>query len=130
MTFLIGYFLFILGQLSAMNLFLIIMVASVICLICLVIYRLIRKQNLKPKDREILNEEQSSFKIEDTLGETGLVNNTIAGNKMGSGKVQVTVKGTVHEMEAKTEEEKKIYAGNSVKVVKIENQILLVERIR
>ncbi len=130
MTFLFGYFLFTILQLSAMNLFLILIVASVLVLICVVIYNLNKKQNLKIKVGKTLTEVKPLFRIEDTLGKTGLVQNTIAPNKMGSGKVQVTVKGANHELEAKTEEEKKIYAGNSVKVVKIENEILLVERIR
>lgn len=115
---------------STMNLFLILIVAVVIILICFVVYNLIKKQNLKIKEGKTLIEVPPLFRIEDTLGKTGLVKNTIAPNKMGSGKVQVTVKGITHELEAKTEEEKKIYAGNSVKVLKIENQILLVERIR
>ena len=130
MTFLFGYSLFTILQLSAMNLFLILIVAAVIILICVVIYNLNKKQNLKSKEGKTLTEVPPLFRIEETLGKTGLVQNTIAPNKMGSGKVQVTVKGINHELEAKTEEEKKIYAGNSVKVVKIENQILLVERIR
>ena len=130
MTFLYGNSLFTILQLSAMQLFLILVVAAVIILICVVIYNLNKKQNLKVKVGKTLTEVMPLFRIEDTLGETGLVQNTIAPNKMGSGKVQVTVKGITHELEAKTEEEKKIYAGNSVKVVKIENQILLVERIR
>lgn len=130
MTFLFGYILFTILQLSAMNLFLILVVAAIIILICVLIYNLKKKQKLKIKEGKTLTEVKPLFRIEDTLGETGLVQNTIAANKMGSGKVQVTVKGITHELEAKTEEEKKIYAGNSVKVVKIENQILLVERIR
>ncbi len=130
MTFLFGYSLFTILQLSAMNLFLLLIVAAVLVLICFLIYKLIKKQNLKIKEGKIFTDGKPLFKIEDTLGETGLVQNTIAPNKMGTGKVQVTLKGITHELEAKTEEEKKIYAGNSVKVVKIENQILLVERIR
>ena len=130
MTFLFGYSLLTILQLSAMNLFLILIVAAVIILICVVIFNINKKQNLKVKDGKTLTEVPPLFRIEETLGKTGLVQNTIAPNKMGSGRVQITVKGITHELEANTEEEKKIYAGNSVKVVKIENQILLVERIR
>ncbi|WP_228414535.1 NfeD family protein [Chryseobacterium sp. SNU WT5] len=74
-------------------------------------------------------QEDNTFNIKTTLGKNAVVYMTIPGHKMGSGKVQISVNGSVHELEAVTEQEKKIYAGNNVKVVKVEDQILFVEKI-
>jgi membrane protein implicated in regulation of membrane protease activity len=73
--------------------------------------------------------EDNSFKIADTLNKTAEVYLTIPENKKGNGKILISVKGAYHELEAMTENEK-IPSGSVVKVVRIENNnILIVETI-
>ena len=73
--------------------------------------------------------EDNSFKLSDTLDKSAEVYLTIPGNKNGKGKIMISVNGAFHELEAMTENEK-IQSGTIVKVIKIENNnILLVETI-
>lgn len=73
--------------------------------------------------------EDNSFKLSDTLNKSAEVYLTIPGNKNGKGKIMISVNGAFHELEAMTENEK-IQSGTIVKVIKIENNnILLVETI-
>ena len=72
--------------------------------------------------------EDNSFRISDTLNKTAEVYLTIPGNKTGKGKIMISVKGAFHELEAITERES-IPSGSVVKVVRIENNILIVEKI-
>ena len=73
--------------------------------------------------------EDNSFKITNTLNKTAEVYLTIPENKKGKGKIMISVNGSFHELEAMTENDK-IQSGAVVKVVRIENDnILLVESI-
>lgn len=73
--------------------------------------------------------EDNSFKISSTLNQVCSVYLTIPGRKRGNGKIQVSVKGAFHELEAITENEK-IESGTMVRIVKIEsNNLVVVERI-
>ena len=73
--------------------------------------------------------EDNSFKITNTLNKTAEVYLTIPENKKGKGKIMISVNGSFHELEAMTEKDK-IQSGAVVKVVRIENDnILLVETI-
>lgn len=73
--------------------------------------------------------ENNSFDIANTLHKTAEVYLTIPENKKGKGKIIISVNGAFHELEAMTENEK-IQSGSVVKVVKIENNnILIVETI-
>jgi membrane protein implicated in regulation of membrane protease activity len=73
--------------------------------------------------------EDNSFKITNTLNKTAEVYLTIPENKKGKGKIMISVNGAFHELEAMTENEK-IQSGAVVKVIKIENNnILIVESI-
>ncbi len=73
--------------------------------------------------------EDNSFKIINTLNKTAEVYLTIPENKKGKGKIMISVNGAFHELEAMTENEK-IQSGAVVKVIKIENNnILIVESI-
>jgi membrane protein implicated in regulation of membrane protease activity len=73
--------------------------------------------------------EDNSFKISNTLNKTAEVYLTIPENKKGKGKIMISVNGAFHELEAMTENDK-IQSGSVVKVVKIENNnILIVETI-
>ncbi len=73
--------------------------------------------------------EDNSFKITNTLNKTAEVYLTIPENKKGKGKIMISVNGAFHELEAMTENDK-IQSGAVVKVVRIENDnILIVETI-
>lgn len=73
--------------------------------------------------------ENNSFNIANTLNKTAEVYLTIPENKKGKGKIMISVNGAFHELEAMSEKEK-IQSGSVVKVVKIENNnILIVETI-
>lgn len=73
--------------------------------------------------------EDNSFKYSDTLNKSAEVYLSIPEKKSGKGKIMISVKGSFHELEAMTEQEM-LPSGSVVKVVKIENQnIVLVEKI-
>ena len=73
--------------------------------------------------------EDNSFKFSNTLNKTAEVYLTIPQNKTGKGKIMISVNGAFHELEAMTEHDA-IPSGKTVKVIKIENQnILIVESI-
>ncbi len=69
--------------------------------------------------------EDNSFNIQQALNQTGTVYIPIPENKTGTGKVQVSVKGSVHELTAITLNER-IATGALIKVTKIENNNLVV----
>jgi hypothetical protein len=73
--------------------------------------------------------EDNSFKINNTLHKTASVYLPIPARKKGAGKIQVSVKGSFHELDAVTESEK-IETSATVRIVKIEsNSLVVVERI-
>lgn len=73
--------------------------------------------------------ENNSFRITNTLNKTGSVYLTIPGKKKGVGKVQVSVNGAFHELDAITENEK-LESSALVRIVRIEsNNLVVVERI-
>ncbi|WP_445458318.1 NfeD family protein [Flavobacterium sp. HNIBRBA15423] len=73
--------------------------------------------------------EDNSFKIINTLHKSADVYLSIPENKSGKGKVQISVNGAFHELDAMTLNMEKIPSGAVVKVVAIENNILIVEKI-
>lgn len=73
--------------------------------------------------------EDNSFKLSNTLNKTAEVYLTIPEKKSGKGKIMISVNGAFHELDAMTENDK-IASNTIVKVVKIENNnILIVETI-
>jgi len=73
--------------------------------------------------------ENNSFKISNALNKTAEVYLTIPENKKGKGKIMISINGAFHELDAMSEKDK-IQSGAMVKVVKIENDnILIVETI-
>ncbi|MBL7899249.1 MAG: NfeD family protein [Crocinitomicaceae bacterium] len=73
--------------------------------------------------------EDNSFKIEETINKTASVYLTIPAAKSGKGKIQISVRGSMHELDAMTEGEK-IETGATVKVVRIEaSTLVFVEKI-
>ena len=72
--------------------------------------------------------EDNSFKIEETLHKTADVYLTIPENKSGKGKIQISVKGSVHELDAMTHQLEKIPSGSVVKVIAVDSGVLIVEK--
>lgn len=73
--------------------------------------------------------EDNSFKIESALQKTASVYLPIPAKKKGTGKIQVSIRGSFRELDAVTENEK-IETSAMVKIVKIENNnLVVVERI-
>lgn len=72
--------------------------------------------------------EDNSFNITHTLHKTGEVYLTIPENKKGKGKVMISINGSFHELDAMTEEDK-IPSNSVVKVVSIQDNILIVKTI-
>lgn len=73
--------------------------------------------------------ENNTFSIKDTLHQTGQVYLSIPSNKAGKGKVQISVKGASHELDAITNSDHKLETGSMIRVVSIENNLLIVEKI-
>jgi hypothetical protein len=73
--------------------------------------------------------QDNSFNIEETLNQTAEVYLAIPESKTGKGKIQISVKGSIHEIDAITAGEK-LSTGNLVKVIRIiDNQTIEVEKI-
>ena len=73
--------------------------------------------------------EDNSFRITNALNKTASVYLAIPGGKKGAGKVQVSVKGAFHELDAITENGK-IETSATVRIIRIEsNNLVVVERI-
>ncbi|MFC6267544.1 NfeD family protein [Frigoriflavimonas asaccharolytica] len=101
---------------------LLVLFAFVVGLIFVAIFFVIIKQILKLQ-------EDNTFDLNNVLGKSGEIYMTIPGHETGSGKVQISIKGSIHELDAMTHEKEKIEAGSIVKVMKIENKIVFVEKI-
>lgn len=73
--------------------------------------------------------ENNSFTIDKTLNQTGTVYLTIPEKKSGRGKIQISINGSYHELDAVTENEK-LETGSIVRVVGVDqNALVLVEKI-
>ncbi|HEX3007833.1 MAG TPA: NfeD family protein [Bacteroidales bacterium] len=73
--------------------------------------------------------EDNTFRLNNAVGKTASVYITIPADKKGTGKVQVSVNGTIHEIDAITEHEK-IESGTMVRINEIINSnILVVEKL-
>ena len=69
-----------------------------------------------------------SFKMQETVGLKADVYLRIPASRSGRGKVQVSVKGSVHEIDAMTDNTEEIATGGQVKIVKVlGDDLLLVE---
>lgn len=69
-----------------------------------------------------------SFKMQETVGLKADVYLRIPAARSGRGKVQVSVKGSVHEVDAMTDRNDEIATGGQVKIVKVlGDDLLLVE---
>ena len=72
--------------------------------------------------------ENNSFNIENTLNKSAEVYLTIPERKSGKGKIMISVNGAFHELDAMTENDR-IPSNTIVKVVKIENNNILIVEI-
>lgn len=72
--------------------------------------------------------ENNSFNIENTLNKSAEVYLTIPERKSGKGKIMISINGAFHELDAMTEHDK-IPSNTIVKVVKIENNNILIVEI-
>ena len=73
--------------------------------------------------------EDNSFKIENTINKTAEVYLTIPEAKSGKGKIQISVNGSFHELDAITNSSEKLTSGSAVKVVAVEHNLVIVEKI-
>jgi hypothetical protein len=104
------------------NKLLLIIIALVIGALFIFLFFLIISQLLKLS-------ENATFKIEQAINKTAQVYLTIPGYMQGRGKVLVSVKGSMHELEAMTKGEK-INSGVTVKIIGAESEsVLVVEKI-
>jgi membrane-bound ClpP family serine protease len=69
--------------------------------------------------------EDNTFKISETIDKTGEVYLQIPASKSGKGKILISVRGSIHELDAISDNES-ISQGTLVKVVRIENERILV----
>jgi len=90
----------------------IIAIAIVCGLIFVAVFFLVLKQIMKLA-------EDNSFKITDSINKTGEVYLTVPEKNTGSGKILVSVKGSMHELTAITSGDK-LLKGTIVKVLKVE----------
>ena len=98
-------------------------VAIVVGIIFVGIFFLIIKQLMKLA-------EENNFNMDETLGKTAEVYLTIPANKSGKGKVLISVRGSVRELDAMTETDEAITSSTLVKISRIENSnVLIVEKI-
>ncbi len=73
--------------------------------------------------------EDGSMRMKNAIGRTGEVYLPIKANNGGFGKVQISIQGSVHEIQAVTEDEEDLSVGTVVKVKGvIDNHILLVTK--
>lgn len=72
--------------------------------------------------------EDNTFKLSETIGKTAEVYVPIPAHKVGFGKVTLSVRGAIHELEAMTNGER-IPSNTMVKIVSVEDAVLFVERL-
>jgi membrane-bound ClpP family serine protease len=99
-----------------------ILIAVLVGLLFVALFFFLIKQILKLS-------EDNSFKIENALNKTAEVYITIPESKAGKGKVQISINGAFHELDAITKSSEKIPSSSAVKVVAIEDNLLIVEKI-
>lgn len=70
--------------------------------------------------------EDNTFNIEETIGKIAHVYMNIPASKSGTGKISISVKGTIHELSAITASTNDIKNGAIVKVLAVEGDVLIV----
>ena len=72
--------------------------------------------------------EDNTFKISETIGKTAEVYIPIPEYKQGRGKVTISVRGTIHELDAMTTGER-LPSNTIVKIISVDDTVLFVERL-
>jgi membrane protein implicated in regulation of membrane protease activity len=72
--------------------------------------------------------ENNSFQISNTVNQVGSVYLSIPEHKSGKGKVQISIKGAFYELDAITENGR-IKTNETVRIIGVENNTLIVEKI-
>lgn len=98
-----------------------VLVAGLVGVVFVLLYFVIIKQILKLS-------EDNTFDINKLVGRTGEVYLNIPEHKSGKGKILISLNGSNHELLAISETDF-IASGAIVKVIKVDNQILIVEKI-
>ena len=73
--------------------------------------------------------EDNTFKIDNLVGKTGEVYINIPENMSGSGKVQISLNGSNHELTAMTKASERISSSSFVRVDEVQDKILIVSKI-
>ncbi len=75
-------------------------------------------------------DKDNTFRVQKTVGKAAEVYLTIPAGKKDSGKIIVSIDGSVHELEAVTNDTEAIPTGTKVKIVSVEaGEVVYVERI-
>ncbi|GAB3349755.1 hypothetical protein GCM10027566_06330 [Arachidicoccus ginsenosidivorans] len=67
--------------------------------------------------------------MDNLIGLNGQVYIPIPANMNGKGRIQISVLGATHEIDAMTRGANRLTSGTNVKVLQIENAILIVEKV-
>lgn len=102
------------------NKMLLILLATVVGIGFVLLFLVLIKQILKLT-------EDNTFDIQKLVGKTGEVYLRVPANLSGKGKVQISLNGTNRELPAMTRSQDDIPSGNLVKVIAVEDGILVVE---
>ncbi|MFB9121129.1 NfeD family protein [Bergeyella porcorum] len=102
------------------NKMLLILLATVVGIGFVLLFLVLIKQILKLT-------EDNTFDIQKLVGKTGEVYLRVPANLSGKGKVQISLNGTNRELPAMTRSQDGIPSGNLVKVIAVEDGILVVE---
>lgn len=101
---------------------LLIALAVIVGMLFIILFFLIMKQLMKLA-------ENNSFRIEETKGKSAQIYIRIPGNKDGKGKIQISIRGSVHEIDAVTNGPE-LPSGAMVKVISIiDDNLVLVEKL-
>ena len=106
---------------SISNQMLLIGLAAAVGILFVVIFFVVIRQILKLT-------EDNTFNIDKLIGKSAEVYLRIPAARSGKGKVQVSLNGTSHELQAITETEE-ISSGTLVRIVRVDEKILIVEKI-
>lgn len=106
---------------SIQNQMFLIILATLVGILFVVIFFVVIKQILKLT-------EDNTFNIDKLIGKTAEVYLRIPEARSGNGKIQVSLNGTNHELLAITETAE-IASGSLVRIVRVEEKILIVEKI-
>lgn len=106
---------------SIQNQMFLIILATLVGIVFVVIFFVVIKQILKLT-------EDNTFNIDKLIGKTAEVYLRIPGSRSGNGKIQVSLNGTNHELLAITETGE-IASGSLVRIIRVEEKVLIVEKI-